>query len=542
MAFFDYVNRMEELGTPVAMVGLVIVALFLIVIIFKMLGGMFRGIGNKLLNVAKVLVSAGIAYGVAVWLSNHIIGALDAKTFESLFVFVESYVPGLGDALRNAMSNFDGELIEYILLLPATIILIPFITTALFLIINFILKIVVSIIAGILGFKRAKNSFQRLGGAILGAVEGIIWITMVMLPICGMLSLVDQAYQEAIDVAEDDNKTELVEIYDDYLLPLTSNPAISFINSVGADTMIDGIATVKIDEETANIREEILSIAHIIIVDANTLKGADFTAPNEDQKEALGSILDALSDSPIMSRVLIHGLHAVPSLYESGLIPINLGEDFATVLDDLMVFLKSTDRGTIGSDLDTIKDFYFGFCDSGIIAALNEGKDIMQFINDDYKGDKHILGMINTLSGNERTQGILDGLYNFVLNAAFAGASNGSEEEGALNIDIQDVKTGLNNIVSIKKEDYATEEEYKEELSNTIDTTINDTIGVDLEDEVVDDIADYVDENYSEQLEDLTDEEFNELMFEVIDIYQAYLNGEEINPDDLEGLLPGESQ
>ena len=106
------------------------------------------------------------------------------------------------------------------------------------------------------------------------------------------------------------------------------------------------------------------------------------------------------------------------------------------------------------------------------------------------------------------------------------------------NIDVQEVKTGLNNVITINKNDFATEEEYREELTNTIETTINDTIGVELEPEVVDEIADFVDENYAERVEELTDEEFNEIMFEVIDIYQSYINGEEINPDDLENLLP----
>jgi hypothetical protein len=36
----------------------------------------------------------------------------------------------------------------------------------------------------------------------------------------------------------------------------------------------------------------------------------------------------------------------------------------------------------------------------------------------------------------------------------------------------------------------------------------------------------------------LTDEEFNELIFEFIDIYQGFLNGEEINPDDFQDLIP----
>ena len=209
-----------------------------------------------------------------------------------------------------------------------------------------------------------------------------------------------------------------------------------------------------------------------------------------------------------------------------------------------MKFLETTSRDTIKSDLNTIKDFYFGFCDSGLLAAISEGQNIMQFVNDDYRGEKHILGMLNTLSGNPRTQGVVDGLYNFVLNAAFSGASSGDGSDGSggsevlENIDIQDVKTGLNNVITINKNDFATEEEYREELSNTIETTINDTIGVELEPEVVDEIVNFVDENYADRVEDLSDEEFNELMFEVIDIYQSFLNGEEINPDDLENLLP----
>ncbi len=545
MTFFEYVTKMQELGTPVALVGLGILALFLLIIVLKMLGGLRRGVWRQLVRTGMTLLAAVVSYIAAVWLSNHIIGSLNAENFESLIALVESYVPELGNTLREAISSFDGELVEYILLLPSAILLIPILTTLLFFAVNFVLKIVRAIIIKILGFKKARNSTQRLGGAILAAIEGLIWITMVMLPICGALSLVDQAYDKAISSAEGESKTELIETYDAYLSPLTDNPAITFINSIGADAMANGIATVKIDDEQTNIREEVLSFAHIIIVDGSSLKGADLTAPTQEQKEAIGSIVDALGESPIMSRVLVHTLHSVPSIYNSGLIPLDFGEEYGVIIDNLLDFLATTERETIGSDLETIQDFYFGFCDSGLISAIQNGEDIMQFITDDYNGDRHVLGMINTLSGNQRTQGIVDGMYNLVLNAAFSGGSgsnedvNGGESAVLPEIDIQDVKDGINNIVSVNKSDYATEEEYREELSNTIGSTINDTIGVELEEEVVDEIANYVDENYSEQLEELTDEEFNELIFEVIDIYQSFLNGEEINPDDLEGILPG---
>jgi hypothetical protein len=220
---------------------------------------------------------------------------------------------------------------------------------------------------------------------------------------------------------------------------------------------------------------------------------------------------------------------------------MDFGEDYQEIIDSFMTFLSQVDRYTLGDDLRTLEDFYFGFCDSGLLGAIRDGEDIMQFVSEDYRNEKHILGMINSLSGNERTKGMVDALYNVVLKAAFSGTQNGDSANGGEvlpEIDIQDVKDGLNNIVAIKKDDYSTTEEYREVLSNTIGETINDTIGVELEKETIDEIANYVDENYADQLGELTDEEFNELMFEVVDIYQRYQNGEEINPDDLEDLLP----
>ena len=540
MSIFQYVEKMQDLGTTTALIGLGIVALFLCIIIFKMLGGLFRGTLRQLLRTGFTLLSAIIAYCIAVSLSNNIIGMLNANNLEGVISAIDSYVPGLGDALRSAVGSFDGELLEYLLLLPATIFIIPCLTPVIFMLINLVLKIVRAILTKVLGIERGKGAMNRLGGAALAAVEGIIWMVVIMLPICSIMSIVDESYNDAIKAADGDVKIQLEETYDEYFLPFTANPAVNFISSVGADAMADGIATVKIDNKKFNVREQVLDVAHIVIVDTATLKGADFTALNEEQKEAFGSIIDTLGDSPLLSRILVNVLHAIPSVYEKGLISLDLSSsEYTAVVDNLIIFLETTNDKTIGKDLDTIKDFYFGFCDSGLAAAIKNGEDIVKFINDDYKGEKHILGMINSLSGNPRTQGIVDGLYNLVLNVAFSGAMDKGEGDTAIDINISDVKEGLNNIVSVKKDNYATEEEYKEELSNTIGSTLNDTMGVELEKEVVDDIADYVDQNYSEKLDDLTDEEFNELIFEFIDIYQGYLNGEEVNPDDLNNIIPG---
>jgi hypothetical protein len=535
MNFFDYVDLMKEMSSPVALVGLGLLALFLVIIIFKMLGGMRRGTWRQVVRTGMTLIAAIVSYIAAKVLSNSIIGSLDVTKIEGLVLQLDKYIPGASEKIMAALSSFDPTLIESIMVLPATIILVPIICTVIFLIINLILKIVRAIIIRIFGFKKAKKNPQRLGGALLAAVEGIIWVVMVTLPICGILSLADQAYDKAITAADEETRATLVETYDEYILPFTENPAIRFVDSMGAKTMYNGIATIKIDKKKTNMRDEVLSMADVIIIEAPQLKGADFAALNDDQKASVTSIVDALAGSPFMSNILVSVLHSLPEIYNSGLIPTdNLGGEYQAVIDSFMVFFETSDTDKLGADLNTIKSFYFGFCDSGIMAAIKSGEDIMQFITDDYKGDKHILTMINTLSGNPRTQAIVDGLYNLVLNVAFSGATEGGDAENVLDIDIVEVKNGLNNIVSVNKSDYETEEEYREVLSDTISTTINDTIGVELEEDVVDEISNYVDENFSEQLENLTDEEFNELIFEVIDIYQGFLNGEEFNPDDFD--------
>ena len=87
-------------------------------------------------------------------------------------------------------------------------------------------------------------------------------------------------------------------------------------------------------------------------------------------------------------------------------------------------------------------------------------------------------------------------------------------------------------MLSVKEENYDSEEEYKEALSSVLDSTLKDH-GIELEEEIVDGIADYVDENFSE-VDTLTDEEFNGILLHYYEAYQEYVNSGEIP----EGVIP----
>ena len=539
MNIFEYISAMKALGTPVATAGIIILALFLVFIVFKALGGMFRGIWRQTVRTGMTLVSAVLAFVGTKIASDKIHEFFDHSTLDELISQIEVGAPEAGAVLKNVLSVVDPTILEYIVLLPATLILLPLVATALFFIINLVLKVVRAIVIKILGLPRGHSSPERLGGAALSIVDGIIWLVMITLPLTAALSLADATFEKALSTDAGRENTAIVEIYDDYVAPITKNPAIVIINKAGGNYVANELATVKFDGENTNLREEILAVAHIVLVDATSLKGANFTELTESDKAAITSIVDTLADSPYMSRILVGIIHLIPTAYETNFANnSSFDENVQSVLNSFMSFLKSVSRETLKEDLTTIKNFYFGFNDSGLIAAIKDGADLIDFINQDYRGEKHILGMLNSLSGNPRTKGIVDGMYDLVLNAAFSAGNSSADGSGEkFEIKVEDVKTGLNNIIAVDKNNYETVEEYKEALSNTITDTINDTVGVELEKETADEIANFVDENFSEKLDELTDKEFNELMFEVIDIYQSMQNGGEVNPDDYDNIF-----
>jgi len=88
----------------------------------------------------------------------------------------------------------------------------------------------------------------------------------------------------------------------------------------------------------------------------------------------------------------------------------------------------------------------------------------------------------------------------------------------------EELKSGINNVVSVKKDDFATEEEYKEELKGEIQGTITGTIDKILSDEIQVNVSD----EDKAKLEDLKNsitegEDSEEIMAEVTDKVAEFL-------------------
>ena len=542
MNFFTYLNKMKELGSIPALVGMGIFALFLIVIIVKMFIGIRRGTKRQIVHLLLTCAAAIISVGVATYLSNHIIGSLSSDNFQGLLEAIDGVAPGVGTSLLDTLSKVNNpEIIEYIILLPATLFVLPLLAALLFFVVNLLFKIVYIIVVKILKFKKAKTSPERLGGAVLAAVEAIICMMVLFLPINGTLGLVDNVFETAIE-AEIDDSGDLEEIYEEYLVPFTKNPAISFLNNMGGSKIADRIATVKIDGEKTNIRAEITDATRLVLFDITQLAEADFKQLSPGEKVAVTNVINAVCDSEFMSNLMVGVVNTLASAIDSGEIPLSKGGDFQPVVEEAIAYIRNISTETLKEDLHTIKDLYFVILDSGVLTAIDDGQDIMTLLKEKSdEGDDSINKIKDILKANPRTNSMVTALTKSLVNSLIPEDTTIVVDGKEIEVSYETVKESVNEILTVTKEN-KTEEEFKDDLKDKLNKVLVEDNKIEIEDEeIIDGIVDHINENYDEIYGavgditgggELTDEQFNDIIFSYLDAYLEYVNNSqgESNP------------
>ena len=553
MNIFEYVPLMKEMGGGVAIAGVAVLVLFLGIIFFKMLGGMRQGFWRQLIRTGRFVGAAILSYIIASSISSGIIGMFDESTFNDLLNQIEAGGVPVSDSIRTMISCFNPETFEYLLLLPAAVIIVPFVFTLLFIVINNILKIVSAILIKILGFQKADSNPSRLGGAVLAAIEGILLFIILLLPVTGILSIVDEAYDIAFESEENREDAAIVEQYETIFLPFIDNPAIDFTQKLGSRALSETFATVKIDGEKANVRNDILEIIHIALVDGPALKDADFNNLTEENKAAIDSIIDSVGDSHFLSGILVGFINGMGNAMKNGIFPVEFGE-FGDVMDGVVEYLSSFSIATFGEDLHTIVNVYYAISDSGVLAAMKDGNtDIMTLLDQKrQEGDDVLSEIIEVLKANKRTSKLITAMTKALITNLVPEDATIEINGEQVQISYDTVKDSVSEILSVKKDDTKTEEQFKEELGSTLDTALKNN-SITLEPDVLDGIVDHINDNYDEIYSavgeevdgELTDEQFNNILLQY---YTSYLNsmggsqGGEGGLDgagDINNLIPG---
>ena len=529
MNLFEYVTRMEETRSPMAYVGVVLLALVIIYITVKMLLGMKRGMWRQLVSTGCTLTAAVIAYVFSSNLASAIVNKLDAKTFEGLIPYIEQVLPGSGETIKEFFGALGSDFLSNLFAIPTALVLVPFLMVVIFIVLHLLLKLIKAIVVAILRLKKPDGSPSRLGGALLAAMEAVIVLVMVLLPLSGIFGIVDTAYTDAMEQAKAEDRQEMEEVYDEIISPLTNNPIIGFTNTFGAKRMYKNISTVRIGENRVDVSEEVVDISHIIVTDLPTLLDANYMELSEEDKAAIDSVIEVVCESEYLSNILVKLLNGTATAIEKGVIKFNIGGAYKPLFNDVLAFLESVSIESLDSDIDSVKKIYYTVSDSGILEAAKNGGDIMELLQERRReGDDTVKIIVEILKSNNRMSNMVTSMTEALISTLSTNIELGDD----VTITYDELKSDMNNVLSVKKDNYDSDEEYMEALSGTLDDTLRNH-GIELEKDIVDSIAEYVDKEYSET-EEFTDEEFNDVLLHYYDAYLNYLDSGEL-PEDIIG-------
>ncbi len=523
MNIFQFVPLVNSLDSQVATISVAVLAVFLVDIILSMLDGVRRGTLRQLVRLGSTVGAAICAYIATASLGDNLMGWLNIDK-------LTSFIPG-GEG-SSLLSSVPDEMIDQIML-PTSLITKPVAFVIFFLLLRILFEIMGAIVCKVLEFKKAQTNPQRLGGAVLAAIDSIVMFALFLLPFSAPLTVLDQVYCEAITDGGDEVSPELVKDYEENILPLTQNPAVEFIGSVGGRALAGSFATVEYKGEACRIDREIKPIVRFFVIDNRIDGGIDWKTLTDEDKGALTKFAGAVGESNYLSDLFVSFTGGCTDIIEDAILgsaEVNPGEggddvdeaiENNKILGSLMEFIGGITVESYDRDIETVLDLYFMLSDRGVLVmSEDEEGDITDIILGKAEGDSSFIADLKTiLQANPRSAPITRAITETLL-LSMVDTDTGEE------VNYDELKSDVTEVLQVKKDDYTDETEYKDALSSTLDTTLRDH-GITLTDDELSEVTDYVDENYAGK-ESLTDEEFNDILFEYYDIYLKYLETGEI--------------
>ncbi len=522
-------------GSAVSAVLLAVLAVF---VLFGALKGLTRGIQRQVIRTATIIASIVIALIAAKSVSSSVISAFDGMTTEE--IVSELVASGVITSTEGFewITNFDTETFKYIIAIPVALIAVPFIFVGVFMLASLVLYIVHGILCGVLGFRKKElNAPKRLLGLALGAVQGILVTAVVLVPVLGIARVASDSFET---LRENENKSEseveIIELYDENLKSSLDGPVVNVLNIFGGNLMYDILTSAKLDGENIKMSEQVAPVLSVYVEYSSNLADADFTALTEENKAAIKRIIAEIDDSEYFSPLLSGIMRGVSLTVAESEIVTEMEEPVKTLFATILDVFSSSDKTNIGTDLNTFCDLYFLLSDTGILKSLTAGDegaetqpDILTLLGTkDSEGKTALARAINILNSNDRTKPIVSTLTK--LSIAMLGEAMSPEMQEGMEQVYDGVKDGLTQVVQVKKEDYATEEEYKGAVSDTLENVLIDNniltdsfVEENREevDEVLSAVTDHIVENYGD-LDEVGDEQITEI---IVEYYDAYING-----------------
>ena len=461
--------------------------------------GLLRAWKKSLLRFSTIV----IALILALLLTSPLTAAFDSSTLERVFEGTE------GDAT-----------IEYFAMIPTLLPLAlglvrPVLFLVLFLVLTVILWFIYFIISLFVRIRKPKKK-RRLVGALIGALQGLLVALVILTPVFGYMSLVDETlvmYRET--VGDDDSIDEIVEVYETFTDPLKENAAIAAARKA-TDPLFKAISSFRIDDKLFVLSDEIGLIFEGYSEVMAIMEGGE----TEMQLQRIREVADLVQRSAFLPNItseLLAGLGSAWSQGEDfvGIESPDLPKEVEGIANKLFSIFASSTKETLGRDIDTILDIATLYFDYNLGEAFGEGGNIFDKVTAPHPetGKTFIVAALEVLDSNPHMQPLRNEVL--ALGFSFVGDQLGTPAE------IRENYGDMANEAAAILRDLELEGSTDEEKIANLTPTIKEQLAaneMDLPDEVVDEISKHFLEELANQGKSLSDVEGEDLLNILIDI------------------------
>lgn len=517
----EFINVLSDLfknggpGTYIATGALILMVFSVLVQSFS---GFRKGYPRQTAKTVATILAAVVAFIAVNVMCSEVFSSFENQSIADLLAELESSgIFELPTEARDVLLKLDPLVLEYILAMLFSPILAPIVFLILFLVLNFIFRIIYHIVKWCFHIKKKKGKKNRLIGALIGAVHGFIFAAIIILPITVFTDVANVIIEAEIENTGD---KELETLYEEDIVKTTNAPVFKTVKALGGNAVLNAFGTVKNEQTKFNAREEFFVILKGALTHATTLSEMDIENLTEKDKKAIEDILELIDDSDFLSTIFAEVLSAAADLIEDEAdIEGEAGESLINAIVD--IFRTST-KDTVAVDLKSMTDILFLLNDSGVMDAIDSGSDPGDvFTKKDENGKTVINKVLDIIDSNAR----FAKLETALVEMSIAMLTDGEVSAESYN----NIKTGFNGIITMTKPDPANEAEYAAYLTNVsgaIDATLTEE-GIELEEDILDSMAEYVADNFGGQANELSDDEFNDIMLSYYDAYLEQVeNGE----------------
>ncbi len=523
-----------------SIIALALLGVFALTLLWRMFRGFFRGARLQLLSTCTIFTAILASVLITRLASNSILKFATVDNFELMLTKTVGNTQTTATVV-NALNELPTETVQYVLSIPIAVFFAPFMFLAVYGVVRVVLFVAQRVIKHVFRIGKPKSLTERFAGLCLAAVEAVMVFSILVLPATSVISFADEVMGsistssdgESAE-AEDAGFAELKENYVSHVQPaFAENPAFLIANRSVNDSIVKAVSHVGASVDGQDLREEFIEIVEMILVDVPALKESNLKQPSDGDKARITALIDKLAANGIISNILSGTVSTTAKLIDVETLGISVEPPLDTIVNDVMELLKTCTAETFKDDLYLIKDIYFLLADENILVNLGNEDLLLDALTAKREGEEEnaVQKLVSLINDNERTKPLITTLtkLSITMLASQLGNSDFTSEET-----YESLKGTMNEVLSVKNNEFETHEEYIEALTDTLDSNLKDN-GIEIEREIVTGIAEYIDSTYPEASE-LTDEEFNDVLLSYFDAYLDYVNNGTV-PDDL--LPPG---